>query len=293
MRENKKLVMYLIFAFAIAWVLQIFASVVYHHGNTGAYQLLLMVTMFAPFAAVILSGNKLKGMGWKPALKGKVRYLFAAWFLPALLGLLGAILYFLLVPAAFDTEFSYIVSMAGEENIAELYAQGLSLPVYAAISFISSLTYAPWVNMFAAIGEEAGWRGCLYPALKSRLGITKGRLLGGVIWGVWHWPIMILTGYEYGTDYWGAPITGMLLFCIFAVAAGILLDWLYETTECIWIPALAHGAINAFGGVPAMFLKEAYANQLLLGPLMIGCIGGLPLIAVAVLIFVKSSHSKS
>lgn len=63
-------------------------------------------------------------------------------------------------------------------------------------------------------------------------------------------------------------------------------------TDCIWIPALAHGAINAFAGVPTLFLNPAYADRLLTGPLMIGCVGGMPLIIAAASIAVKTKTGK-
>lgn len=37
-------------------------------------------------------------------------------------------------------------------------------------------------NMFAALGEKVGWRGAMYPYLKEKLGVTMGRIVGGVIW---------------------------------------------------------------------------------------------------------------
>ena len=49
----------------------------------------------------------------------------------------------------------------------------------------------------------------MMPHLKKQLGLLNGRLLGGVIWGVWHWPLMLLVGYEYGTNYLGAPVLGL------------------------------------------------------------------------------------
>ena len=156
---------------------------------------------------------------------------------------------------------------------------------------VSAITYAPFVNMLLAIGEEAGWRGTMYPILEDRFGIVKGRLIGGAVWGVWHWPIMLLAGYEYGTAYWGAPVTGPLLFCIITIAMGILFDFLYEKTNCIWVPALCHGAINAFAGVPALFLNPAYADKLLLGPLMIGVISGLPLMLTALILSIQEKNS--
>ena len=170
-------------------------------------------------------------------------------------------------------------------------AGGMTLTRYALDSCIAALTYAPLINMGFAIGEEAGWRGVMYPELKRRYGIVKGRIVGGIIWGIWHWPIMLLAGYEYGFAYWGAPVTGPLLFCLIASAMGILLDFLCEKTDCIWIPALCHGAINAFAGVPTLVLNPAYANGLLLGPLMVGLIGGLPMILLAAVLCIRDARS--
>ncbi len=208
-----------------------------------------------------------------------------------LLWAFGAALYFLLIPNALDTTFTYARTLLGDEGLSQLESKGLSIQMYAAISAVSAITYAPFVNMLLAVGEEAGWRGTMYPILKERFGITRGRLIGGAVWGVWHWPIMLLAGYEYGTTYWGAPVTGPLLFCIITIAMGILFDYLYEKTNCIWVPALCHGAINAFAGVPMLFLNPAYTDKLLLGPLMIGVISGLSLMLTACILSMREKNT--
>lgn len=277
----KRLSKYLLWAFGAAWILQIIAGMLYRNGNSMAYSAVLALSMFAPLLAAALSKSDVKRMGWKPHIKRNFGWILGAWFGPAVLGVIGAALYFLLVPDAWDVSFSYASSTLGAEGLSQLESSGLSIRLYAVISSVSAITYAPFVNMLLAVGEEAGWRGVMYPILKERFGVTKGRLLGGVIWGIWHWPIMLLAGYEYGTSYWGAPVTGPLLFCVITVAMGIVFDFFYEKTDCIWVPALCHGAINAFAGVPTLFLNPAYADQLLLGPLMIGVIGGLPLLLTA------------
>ena len=279
--ERGRLTAYLLWAFGIAWVLQAAAGMMFRAGAGLAYTALLAVSMFAPLLAAVLSGVGIRGMGWKPRIKGNIRWILGAWFGPAVWGTLGAALYFLMVPDALDTSFTYLYNMLGTEGVRQMESSGLSVLQYAISSCVASMTYAPWLNMLFAIGEEAGWRGVLYPALKSRWGVPKGRIAGGIIWGVWHWPIMLLAGYEYGTSYWGAPVTGPLLFCLIAVSIGILLDFFYDRTNCIWVPALCHGAINAFAGVPTVFLNPAYADRLLLGPLMIGLVGGLPMILLA------------
>ena len=288
----KKISKYLVWAFGVAWILQIAAGLLFQNGYRIGYSALLSLSMFAPLLAAGVSGYGLRQLGWKLQLRKNFRWLLIAWLLPTILGTIGAALYFLVTPDAWDTTFSYANGLLGAEGLRQLEANGLSLKQYAVISAIAALTYAPFINMLLTIGEEVGWRGTMYPELKARFGETKGRVLGGIVWGVWHWPIMLLAGYEYGTTYWGAPITGPLLFCVITVAMGILLDFLYGKTASIWVPALCHGAINAFAGVPILFLKPAYADKLLLGPLMVGLIGGLPLILTATAICIVSKRKR-
>ena len=288
----KKISKYLVCAFGVAWILQIAAGLLFQNGYRIGYSALLSLSMFAPLLAAGVSGYGLRQLGWKLQFRKNLRWLLIAWLLPAILGVIGAALYFLVTPDAWDTTFSYANGLLGAEGLRQLEANGLSLKQYAVISTISAVSYAPFINMLLTIGEEVGWRGTMYPEWKARFGETKGRIIGGIIWGIWHWPIMLLAGYEYGTVYWGAPITGPLLFCVITVALGILLDFLYEKTTSIWVPALCHGAINAFAGVPILFLKPAYADKLLLGPLMVGLIGGLPLILTATAICIVSKRKR-
>ena len=287
----KKLTKYLLWAFGAAWVLQIIAGLLFQKGNQTVYSIILALSMFAPLLAAVMSRTEVRKLGWELNVKKDIRWILCAWLGPAVLGTIGALLYFCIFPDAKDFTFAYAAGQLGAEGLSQLDSKGISLRIYAVISTVSAIIYAPFINMLLAIGEEAGWRGTMYPILKERMGNTKGRLVGGVIWGVWHWPVMFLAGYEYGTSYWGAPVTGPLLFCVITSAMGILFDFLYEKTNCIWVPALCHGAINAFAGVPILFMSPAYADKLLLGPLMIGVIGGLPLILSTMLICVFGKNS--
>ena len=286
---NKKgTIKYLAWTFLIAWVMQVAVAVLYRNGIAIVGQLLMGIMRFVPLFGVLLSGQSLSGMGWKPCLKGKIKLFLAAWFLPALLTAIGAALYFVVFPGHFDMSGDALAAAAGAEALEQMQSQGLTYPMYVLISVIGCLTYAPFVNMLLAVGEEAGWRGFLYPQLKAKFGKRQGWLLGGVIWGMWHWPLIWLIGYEYGTDYAGFPIVGMLIFCIFATAAGVLCDWLYEKTNCIWIPSIFHGAINAAGTVPAVICITNTGSVILLGPAPNGVLAGLPLMICAMILFVKS-----
>jgi membrane protease YdiL (CAAX protease family) len=118
------------------------------------------------------------------------------------------------------------------------------------------------------------------PYLTERLGRTKGLILAGCLWAIWHWPLILCGGYEYGTGYWGAPFTGMLLMCAATTALGILLSFLYDKSGSIWAPALAHGAVNAAAGIGILFLR-ADVTSLFPGPTPFGLVAGIPLFALA------------
>lgn len=285
--NKKRTIKYLVWTFLIAWIMQAAVAGLHRNGLATIGQLVTAIMMFVPLLGVVLAGQRLPGMGWKPRLKGKIKFLLAAWFLPALLTSIGAILYFAVFPRHFDLSGDFLAANVGAEAMTQLEAQGLTYPMYILISVIGCLTYAPLVNMLLALGEEAGWRGFLYPQLKARFGKGKGLVIGGIIWGMWHWPLMWLTGYEYGTDYIGFPIVGMLIFCIFTTAAGILCDWLYEITGCIWIPSMFHGAVNAAGTVPLALCIANTGSAVLLGPAPIGVLAGVPLILCAAVIYLR------
>ncbi|MCR5664511.1 MAG: CPBP family intramembrane metalloprotease [Oscillospiraceae bacterium] len=288
--KDKQVRTFLLWAFGLAWPLQLLASwFAVRKGDQTAFTLLLTLSMFAPLAAVLPAGIPLKSLGWKLRLRGNVRRYLAAWLLPSVLCALGAALYYLLFPAHFDgAGAGYLATLpAGAQQ--QLEAQGVPVSVLFLASVFAAVAYAPFINAIPSIGEEAGWRGFLTPRLTARFGRVKGLLLSGAIWGVWHWPVIVFAGYEYGLSYWGAPVVGPLLFCVVTTALGILLSLLYEKVGSIWICALAHGAFNAFAAIPALFLAEGISCQQILGPYAVGLIGGLPIFLLALYALMKKA----
>ena len=288
--KDKPILSYLLWAFGLAWPLQILASwFLMQKGNQTAFTLILALSMFAPLAATLLAKAPLKSFGWKPNLKGNVRWYLAAWLCPPVLCVLGAALYYLLFPARFDgTGAAYLATLPPEAQ-QQFEIQALPASFFILISAIAAATYAPFINIIPCLGEEAGWRGFLTPRLKARFGRVKGLLLAGVIWGVWHWPVIILAGYEYGLEYWGAPVLGPLLFCVITTALGILLSLLYEKVGSVWICALAHGAFNAFASIPSLLLDASGGYQQTVGPFAVGIVGGLPLMLLALYVLLKKA----
>ena len=291
--DNKALKQYLFWAFAIAWALQAAAIHFARTGQMAPFRLVMAVSMFAPFAAVLLARIPLRDMGWSPALRGKLRFFFAAWLVPCLLSVLGAALFYLLFPGCFDLKAGAYLASLETTGVPQSEIERVGVQTLILVQVAAALSYAPFINMLFALGEEVGWRGALYPMLKDRFGIVKGRLFGGLIWGMWHWPVMILAGYNYGTEYFGAPVLGPLVFCLGTVSLGIFFDVLYEKTHCIWIPALAHGAFNAVGSIGTLFLRAGAAPSVLLGPQAIGLIAGIPMYLLGAWLWRKGACSPS
>lgn len=69
------------------------------------------------------------------------------------------------------------------------------------------------INGLFAFGEEYGWRGVLMDELRP-LGTARANVLTGILWGLWHAPIILL-GFNYGQQ----RILGVLTMAIAAIAA--------------------------------------------------------------------------
>jgi membrane protease YdiL (CAAX protease family) len=89
------------------------------------------------------------------------------------------------------------------------------------------------------------------------LGQWKALLISGAIWGVWHAPA-IAQGYNYPNH----PMLGILLMTVFCILLGIIVGWMYLNTRSPWVAALAHGSINAWAGLPYLFLMPGFDTAL-------------------------------
>jgi membrane protease YdiL (CAAX protease family) len=93
----------------------------------------------------------------------------------------------------------------------------------------------------SATGEEIGWRGFLVPALAQRHTFTVVALVSGVIWAVWHYPLILFGTYNSAAPKWVA----LICFTIMIVATGTMAAWLRLKTGSVWPAALFHACHNA------------------------------------------------
>lgn len=130
----------------------------------------------------------------------------------------------------------------------------LALPVgvLVALAIGQGLLAGLTVNAVFAFGEEYGWRGVLAEEL-APLGRVRATLLTGILWGLWHAPLIAL-GHNYGADWgWGVP-----LFCAITVPLAFLLTWVRERSGFVWSAAIVHGAFNGVAGIFMLVLVDAH-----------------------------------
>ena len=287
--EKRSFLIYLLVTFAVAWSVQILASTI----GRAVYQLLLVLCMYAPFLGVLVAKKGLStaktGIGWKLSIRKNWKLFLFAWFFPIIITFLGACLYFLCFPDEYDSSFGFLTTAYHAMLDTDGTIQGITMSQLVRISILQAITYAPLINTLAALGEEVGWRGYMTPVLTSWFGEQTAWIISGVIWGLWHAPLIVLIGYEYGIGYFGAPISGVVLFCFITTALGIILSFLYHRSNSIWVPALLHGAFNAAATLPMCFTTGQNTGYLL-GPAPNGLLAGIPLMAVAVVIWMYCRH---
>ncbi len=142
---------------------------------------------------------------------------------------------------------------------------------------LALLPLAPAINAVFAFGEEWGWRGYLLPRLLP-LGQWPALILSGIVWGLWHMPVILL-GYNY-PDH---PASGWLLMTAMCVVWGLLFGWTRLATGSVWPAVIAHGALNGSAGI-VLLLGQAGTPA---DPALVGVTGVtgwiLPLLVVGVL----------
>ncbi len=291
--DKKRILLFLAFAFGIAWAAAlvialtggIVASPALVPGSnyTLAFLLIAIVYMGAPAIAHILT-RWISREGWKnTALRLNFRrgwpFWLAAWVLPAVFTILGAAVYFLIFPRDFDPNLTLLNQMLAQAGPS---AAGLSAVTLIVIQTLQAVLIAPLLNGLFTFGEEFGWRAYLLPKLMP-LGGRRAVLVLGVIWGVWHWPIIAM-GHNYGLEYPGFPWLGMLMMVVLCIGLSAFLSWATLRGGSVWPAVIGHAAVNGISSLGALVLVAGAGNPLI-GPMPVGIIGMAAWIVAAVLIF--------
>jgi membrane protease YdiL (CAAX protease family) len=191
--------LYFALAFLITWSLQlpaVLAAKGWIAGPTERYMMLVGLGAFGPAAAAMIAA-RVEGTAVSTLLRPlRTWRVGAQWYLVALL-----------VPGA-----TFVVAAC----------------IYDTFGHAERLFYLPNRPAFVAaavafpLGEEIGWRGFALPRLTRRFGPLPASILLGVLWTLWHVPMLTLQGVS-------AEL--YLAFVPFLVGGSVLFTWVYGHTR--------------------------------------------------------------
>lgn len=292
---QKRIWIYCAIAFGLAYAL---AAVIWLSGGLTespqmaeglTYAFVLMLAyMMTPAIANLLT-RSITHEGWRnmalvPHFKKGWLYWVIAWLgTPLLIGL-GIVVYFFFFPQYFDRELTMMADLIASSGVTAEQMGSMPLMMVLLVQTLQAVLIAPILNVLPILGEEFGWRAYLQPKLIELYGPKKGLVLTGIVWGLWHAPIIAM-GYNYGNydlQYFGAPWTGILMMTLATVWLGIFFGWLTYKARSVWPAVIGHGSLNGVAGV-VVFMTTG-APLLLLGPSAVGLIGGIGFIIVSALI---------
>jgi uncharacterized protein len=249
-RRAKKILIFLGLTFLLDW------SMVYIYlalgGPVEGLMILGMAYMLVPMiAAIIVQKAIFKEQVAKPlGISFSMNpWFFVAWFLPVIIAFAVMGVSLLFPGISFTPDMSgFFNSLKGAltpEQIDQARQQLAAMPAHPIwLGVIAALIAGTTVNALLGFGEELGWRGLLLKELNF-MGFWKSSALIGLIWGIWHAPLVLYAGLNYPEH----PQTGVLLMVAWVIAISPLLSYIRIKARSVIAASIFHGTLNA---VPAL-----------------------------------------
>jgi len=288
--KNKKTVIrlgvYLFISFAIPWTMAITFALNGGEYESSTMQFIMMFAMLCPSIAMLftrwitkedflLTGNNSMKLGITLKNRKWIWYI-VAFTLPMIYNDLSTALLLLFQPDCFD------VTMLEKNGMDSGILWILPIAVISSAATLS----------VGALGEEAGWRGYMMPKLEELFGTGWSVLIGGVIWGVWHFPINMM-GHNFGTGYWGEPWSGFISFTIFTIFVGAILTLLTKKTGSVWPATFLHAVNNTGAGILGAFVNQEKISGIFEDPVIGGTILKIPVILLGTVAIIMMCKKKT
>ncbi|MCD4813537.1 CPBP family intramembrane metalloprotease [bacterium] len=218
---------------------------------------LSLVYMFMPMVAVLLVQKVVFREPFKISLG--ISFRFNRWFvvaalLPPVIALLtlGCSLFLPGVTFSWEMEgvFARFANQITPEQFSVMQAQAQAWPIHPFwLALFSGILAGATINAVAGFGEELGWRGLLQKELNF-LGFWRSSLMIGLIWGIWHAPI-IWQGHNYPSH----PREGVFYMIYFTVLLSPLFAYIRVKSKSVIACAIMHGTLNGTAGISFMLIK--------------------------------------
>ena len=186
------------------------------------------------------------------------------------------------VELQYNTEQLIGQQQVPEEQQDLMRSQLSALPAWMMLlsTIFSSLLAGITINALVSFGEEYGWRCYLVDALRE-VKFWKAALFIGIVWGLWHFPL-ILMGFNYVNE----PYWGVLLMVVLCTLLCVIVLYFVLKAKSMIVAAIFHGTVNAIAGMTVLFVHGG--NDFLNG--MTGLAGFIVMAATILCIWVYDKH---
>ena len=216
----------------------VFGGFVLHAGKMDAGNLLYVTgAMWSPalgvFATKAIFRERIRDLPWA---WGAARYGWLAYFIP-LAYVLPVYLFVWLTGLGTFADRDFLDRTAndfGWQNFPTALTLLLFVLITATLGMVGKIS--------RALGEEIGWRGFLVPELSKVVSFRGVGLISGLMWAVYHYPVLIFADYNAGTPAW----YGVICFTIMAVSGSFIMAWLTLRARSLWPAAILHASHNLF-----------------------------------------------
>lgn len=105
------------------------------------------------------------------------------------------------------------------------------------------LTFGILSGLFAGFFEEVGWMGFAYPRMQAKRTALSASLILGFIHALWH----VLADFLGNSAAFGSSwLPYMAGFFVFVWALRVLIVWVYENTESVFLTQVIHASSTGF-----------------------------------------------
>ena len=216
----------------------VFDAFILHAGRMEAGNLLYVVGgMWSPALAACLTKaifrENIRDLPWR---WGRTRYLCLGYVIP----LAYALPVYLFVWCSGLGKFAPadFVRQTAQQFGWSNFPPGLTIALFVLLTASLGLI----AKVSRALGEEIGWRGFLVPELSKVVGFPAVATISGLMWAVYHFPILLFADYNAGAPAW----YGLTCFTLMVVADSFILAWLTLRSGSLWPAAILHGSHNLF-----------------------------------------------
>lgn len=234
-RTLRPVVIFLALTFSLSAIFYFF--IIYSGMTGGGRRLYVTGLMWCPGISALITmkilNRNISELGWK---WGATKYQFWSYLIPITYSLIAYVIVWASGLGAFYNE-KFVDGLVGDFGLGEI-PDGLIIALYVLLMAV----FGTIRSTISALGEEIGWRGFFVPELYIRFSFAKTAIVSGLIWSIWHIPILLFADYNSGTPSWYA----LSCFFVLVVSMSFIYTWFRIMSGSLWTGVILHATHNLF-----------------------------------------------